>query len=125
MQFQVALRVLPLPGLDQKERDRARGMNGKVGYAPVKPGVSPLAPVGVATMCAQRANALDHGREAAKNLADIVRDQRIEVGAVCSQAERFADRTEQRLDVLLVRKAVSEFDQNRPAKRFQPSNTRL
>ena len=44
--FQVALRVPLLRGLDQKERDCARGMNGNAGYAPVKPGVSTFAPVG-------------------------------------------------------------------------------
>jgi hypothetical protein len=58
----------------------------------VDPRVTALAAVSVAAMAAQRADTLDYCREPAQDLAHVIRDQRIEVGAVGRETERLPDR---------------------------------
>src|SRR5258708_2408885 len=100
MQLELLGRVFPLPRLYEEERDRACRVDCKARDPAVDPGITPLATVGVASVGPQGADPLDDGSESAQNFSYVIRDERIEVGAVGREAKGLANRGEQALDVL-------------------------
>ena len=87
-------------------------MNGKARDTSVEAGVTTFAPMGIASVCAERADTFDDCRKPVENLTHVIGNHWVKISPIRCETQRFPDGGKQALDVLLVRQPVPKLDQD-------------